>query len=75
MELTQDPRFTGGLRPGWDQRWAVTRGGESPLDAPGTRPAGSAQESRLAFRLGVRSVDLQIALPRGDTALAGTLDE
>ena len=74
MELTQDPHFAGGLRAGWEQRgWAVTRGGGSSREAPGTQRAGSAAESRLAFRLGVRSVDLQIALRRGDTALADRL--
>lgn len=69
MELTQDPRFAGGLRSGWDQRWAATRGGPE-TGAPGTRATGSPMESRLAFRLGARSVDLQIALQRGDTALS-----
>ena len=70
MELTQDPRFAGGLRDGWEQRgWAVTRGGTR---ARGTSGAPKV-ESRLAFRLGVRTVDLQVALRRGDTALAGRL--
>lgn len=70
MELTQDPRFASGLRSGWDQRWAATRGGAVTGEAAGTRQAGSATESRLAFRLGARLVDLQIALQRGDTALS-----
>ncbi|HTE46188.1 MAG TPA: hypothetical protein VK636_13135 [Gemmatimonadaceae bacterium] len=68
--LTQNPRFAGELHTGWEQRWAVTRGGEPTSQAPGTQAAGSPAESRLAFRLGVRSVDLQVALSRGDTALA-----
>jgi len=68
MELARNPRFAGGLRDGWEQRgWAVTRGG----GASGTTRPGSAVESGLAFRLGVRSTDLQVALRRGDTALAG----
>jgi hypothetical protein len=72
-ELTQDPRFAGSLRQGWEIRgWSVNRGGV-PREAPGTSRAGSAAESRLAFRLGVRSVDLQVALRRADTALAAGL--
>lgn len=71
MELSQDPHFAG-LRDGWEHRtWSVTRG--VPSGAPGTRPTGSAAESKLAFRLGARSVDLQVALRRGDTALADGL--
>ncbi|MEP6495678.1 MAG: hypothetical protein ABJF01_23545 [bacterium] len=68
--LTQNPRFAGELHAGWEQRWAVTRGGEPTREAPGTQASGSPAESRLAFRLGVRSVDLQVALARGDTGLA-----
>lgn len=74
MALTRDPQFASGLRAGWDQRqWTVTRGAGASREATGARPAGSAAESRLAFRLGVRSLDLQVALRRGDTALAGVL--
>jgi hypothetical protein len=74
MALTQDPHFASGLRAGWDQRrWAVTRGGGPLREVPGARQVGSALESRLSFRLGVRSLDLQVALLRGDTALAGRL--
>lgn len=74
MELARDPRFAGGLRAGWEERgWSVTRGGGLTREAPGTPRAGSATESKLAFRLGVESVDLRIALGRGDTALAGRL--
>ena len=40
--LTQDSRFAAELRPGWDQRWAVTRGGETPVD----RAGGNARRSR-----------------------------
>jgi hypothetical protein len=72
-ELTQDPRFAGALGAGWEQRvWPVTRGGASAREPGGTR-RGSPLESRLSFRLGVRSVDLQVALRRADTALAGRL--
>lgn len=74
MALTQDPQFASGLRAGWDQRpWTVTRGAGSSREATGARPVGSPAESKLAFRLGVRSLDLQVALRRGDTALAGGL--
>lgn len=65
-ELGQTPEKTAGLRSDWAQRWSVTRG-ESTVAAA---PAGSPQERRIAFRLGVRSVDLQLALSRGDTLLA-----
>ena len=69
MELTQDPRFAGGLRKGWDvPGWNVNRG--AARETPGTSRAGSAAESKLAFRLGARTLHLQVALLRGDTALA-----
>lgn len=71
MELARDPRFAGGLRAGWEEGgWNVTRGAGLSREASGTARAGSATESKLAFRLGVRSVDLQIALRTGDTVLA-----
>ena len=67
MELGQDPRFVNELPKGWEQRaWAGTRGAGSNREA---------SASTLAFRLGVRSVDLQVALQRGDTAVAGRLIE
>jgi hypothetical protein len=69
LDLARDPRFASGLPQGWEQRsWSVTRG-ETP--SAGTERPNSPLESRLAFRLGVRSVDLQITLRRGDTAMAG----
>ena len=53
----------GVLGPGWDQRnWSVTRGGTSRL-----------VDSTIAFRLGVRAVDLQVAMATGDTVSAGRL--
>jgi hypothetical protein len=69
MELAHDPRFAGALGEGWDERgWTVTRG--APMrDAASMPRAGSSTEDRLAFRLGARSLDLQVALQRGDTAL------
>jgi hypothetical protein len=74
MDLTQDPHFASGLHADWDQRgWAVTRGSGSTSELPGARQVGSALESKLAFRLGVRLVDLQVALRLGDTALASRL--
>lgn len=63
----------GELSPGWEQRgWSVTRGGSPSETARGER-GRSAAESKSTFRLGVRSVDLQVALGRGDTALASRL--
>ena len=48
---------------GWEERnWSVTRGGPSAL-------ADSARD----FRLGVRTVDLQVALGQGDTQVADRL--
>jgi hypothetical protein len=74
LELARDPHFTTGLTEGWEQRgWAVTRGVGSGRETGSPRQAGSALESKLAFRLGVRMVDLQVALQRGDTALAARL--
>ena len=71
MELTKDPGFPGALHEGWEQRgWTVTRG--VPRET-GTARTGSPMESKLAFRLGVRSLDLQVALRRADTSLAGRL--
>lgn len=66
MELGRDPRFVSGLTAGWEQRsWRVTRGAGAAVP-----DSGSAADSAVAFRLGVRSVDLQVALQEGDTALA-----
>jgi hypothetical protein len=47
----------------------VTRG------APGQPAVGRRAENKVAFQLGVRTVDLQIALERGDTGLAGRLTD
>lgn len=74
MALSEDPRFANELGVGWDQRgWAVTRGGGSLAGTSGSQRAPSAPESGPAFRLGVRSVDLQVALQKGDMAVAGRL--
>lgn len=65
LQLERDPRFAGALRQGWDQHgWSVTRGANDNQTAP---------EPRFVFRLGVRSVDLQVALRKGDTALASRI--
>ncbi len=57
---------------GWESRgWAVMRGGGESRD-PGR--AGREQPI-LAFRLGVRSVDLQVALGRSDRTLASRLTD
>jgi hypothetical protein len=69
MELTDAPHFSDALREGWTERgWSVTRG--VGREAPGTPLA---VEPKYVFRLGVRSVDLQVSLRRGDTALAARL--
>lgn len=74
MELGRDARFADGLREGWQERgWSVTRGAGASPEANSTRQAGTPQESRLAFRLGARSVDLDVAIQRQDTALANLL--
>lgn len=55
--------LTSTLGPNWDDRtWSVTRGGAARLVEP-----------ELAFRLGVRSVDLQVALTLGETRRADRL--
>lgn len=65
-ELGRDPRFVSELTAGWEQRaWPVSRGADQAVQA-----SGSAADSVVAFRLGVRSVDLQVALQQGDTVLA-----
>jgi hypothetical protein len=69
MEITRDPRFADRLGPGWDGRgWAVTRGARESVGTP-----RGAAESKYVFRLGVRTVDLQVSLRRRDTAQAGRL--
>jgi hypothetical protein len=70
-QLASDPRFAGALRGGWEERgWAVNRGGGVTT---GTAAVGSDVESRLAFRLGVRTVDLMVALRGADSVLAARL--
>ena len=67
--LARNPRFAAQLGTGWEQRtWRVTRGGE-----PSDVAASTARESALAFRLGVRTVDLRVAIVNGDAALASRL--
>jgi len=69
MELTEAPHFSDGLREGWAERgWSVTRG--VGRETPGTPRA---VEPKYVFRLGVRSVDLQVSLRRRDTVLANRL--
>lgn len=61
--LLQQTNLVRALGAGWDERdWSVTRGGPSRL-----------VDSTIAFRLGVRAVDLQVALAAGDTSRAGRL--
>lgn len=68
-ELTRDPKFAGGLSVGWENRaWSVSRGAP-PVRGSATGP-GSSIDPKLAFRLGVRSVDVQVANRAGDTAVA-----
>lgn len=69
MELTHAPRFGDALRDGWAERgWSVTRG--VGRETPGTPRA---VEPKYVFRLGVRSVDLQVSLRHRDTVLANRL--
>lgn len=76
MELSRDPRFTSGLPEGWEQRgWRVTRGVGSFGEGGAVAQVGSRRDSSIAFRLGVRSVDLQVALSRGDSAVAMQLTD
>jgi len=66
-EITRDLRLADGLGAGWEGHgWPVTRGARETVGTPGPNV-----ESKYAFRLGVRTVDLQVALQRRDTALAG----
>jgi hypothetical protein len=75
MELSRDPHFANGLTGDWEQRaWSVTRG-QSFREAAGVAQAGNHLDSTTAFRLGARSVDLQVALSRGDTAVAARVTD
>jgi len=70
MQVAAAPRFGDAVRAGWDEhRWAVNRG----VGSSGPAAVGSEVESKLAFRLGVRTVDVVVALRVPDTALAGRL--
>lgn len=69
MELARDPKFANGLTMGWaDRGWSVARGAP-PVRGPSAQ-RGSSIDPKLAFRLGVRSVDVQVANRAGDTAVA-----
>jgi hypothetical protein len=71
LALSKNPRFATGLGAGWNEHgWSVTRGAET---RPSGQPAGGALDSTIAFRLGVQSVDLDVALRGADTALARRL--
>jgi len=70
MQLASAPRFNDVVRAGLDeQKWSVTRGAGSS----GPAAVGSEVESRLAFRLGVRSVDVVVALRIPDIVLAARM--
>ncbi|HEX7121631.1 MAG TPA: hypothetical protein VF178_04605 [Gemmatimonadaceae bacterium] len=61
--VTDHPDAAARLGTGWEQHtWSVLRGGPSPQ-----------ADSALSFRLGVRTVDLRVALELGDLALADRL--
>lgn len=61
--VTQRPDLARALPADWDQRqWSVSRGGASRL-----------VDSTMAFRMGVRATDLQVAIAAGDTARASRL--
>src|SRR5262249_31182097 len=60
IQLTDAPHVSDALREGWTERgWSVTRG--VGRETPGTPRA---VEPKYVFRLGVRSVDLQVSLRR-----------
>ena len=62
--LTSRADFRAVLGEGWDQRtWSVTRGG-----GPAPHP-----DTVMAFRFGVRALDLRIAVELGDLTLADRL--
>jgi hypothetical protein len=62
MTLARQPDLSRRLAGEWDSRaWSVTRGASATVD------------TTLAFRLGVRTVDLNVALTLGDTARAARL--
>jgi len=62
MALARRPDLSQRLGGDWDTRtWSVTRGESAQVD------------STLAFRLGVRAVDLNVAFATGDTARAARL--
>lgn len=70
MQLASAPRFSDAVRGDWDDhKWAVNRG----VGSSGPAGVGSEVEAKLAFRLGVRTVDVVVALRVPDTALAGRL--
>jgi hypothetical protein len=76
MDLTRVPSASDAQRialsPGWEQRgWSRVRG-VPPGRAGVVRYVVA---SKPAFRLGVRTVDVQVALRRGDTANAGRLTD
>jgi hypothetical protein len=56
---------------GWEQRgWPQTRGAGGARGVPAPSQKDSVEASRRVFRLGVRTVDLMVALRSGDTAAA-----
>jgi hypothetical protein len=64
MALARQPDLSRRLAGEWDTRaWSVTRGGSATVD------------TTLHFRLGVRAVDLNVALIAGDTARAARLTD
>src|SRR5215510_7918550 len=65
-DITRDLRLADGLAAGWEAHgWAVTRGAGEPTGTPGANV-----ELKYVFRLGVQTVDLQVALRSRDTSLA-----
>lgn len=60
MPLVRVDRFPA-PDPGWDgHRWMATRGG--PVESPRVWPPQDLDREKAAFRLGVRTIDLRVAL-------------
>jgi hypothetical protein len=72
-DLASQPRGSRGtrvayLKNGWESRWPENRGFSRGVS--GASRLGSRADSKRAFRLAIRTVDLMVALRHGDTVAA-----